>query len=317
LLASSYVQLWNKVLFLVWANMPRDQTQLISSISALTRETWKSDLAMQRRVRTYGRRSTRIVYIDDAFPPPPNQATSVADAGPSTSRVLSSYHSHNLKLAKPSTSVANGLRKSSRALVVLSDSDSESDLPTNRQPLASLSPNFRRPQGSSRDLETTKPGNRPSSRRPGTRRPGNVVEISRFNESSDSEESIQRKSIKRSSTALSRLGARPAATSALRSSKPARATRPRRTTLATYDLSSDEDARTTSATHAPTTSVSETEASEWNAPTRPLKGGVQNRSSTYTRRTTTQPIVLSSSSDEDWQGVTSSSDERTAPVLAG
>jgi len=309
LLASPCIQLWIKIYI-----------KLTSPICHVIEPTWSPlpllqnaeicDLSMQRRVKTYGRRSTRVVYIDDAFPP--FQSSSLTAPVPPTNKVPSSTHPHKLQPAKPSTSVITGLRKSSKAPVVLSDSDSESDISTHRKPLDQLSPNLRRTQGTSRGPEIAKPHNKQSSRRP-----ARVVQISSSSESSDGEESRKQKSIKRTSTAPSRLGTRFTATPALRGSTPARAPQPRRTTPATYDLSSDEDAQTTSATQAPTTSDSETEASASDAPARPLKRGVSNRSPIYTRRTTTRTIVLSSPSEGDWQGVTSSSDDQPLPILTG
>lgn len=263
---------------------------------------------MQRRVRTYGRRSTRVVYIDNAFPP--FQSNSPTTALTPTDNMPSSSHSHKLQPVKSSASVINGLRKSSKAPVILSESDSESDLSVNRQPLAQLSSNLRRPQAASRGPETTKPSNKEP-----VRRSARVVQSSSSSESSGDEKPTQRKSIKRTSTAPSRLGARSTVTPALRGYQPAKAAQPRRTTPATYDLSSDEDAQTTSATQAPTTSDSETEESDSDAPA-PSKRGVPSRSSLNTRRTTTRTIVLSSS-EEDWQAVTSSSDDQTLPILTG
>lgn len=255
---------------------------------------------MQRRVKTYGRRSTRVVYIDDAFPP--LQSSSLTAAVPSTS------HSHKLQPAKPSTSIITGLRKSTKAPVVLSESDSESDLSTNRKPLTQLSPNLRRPRGHGKGPDTAKPSNKEPSRRP-TR----VIVISSSSEGSDGEESTHRKTISRTSTTPSRLGVRSTAVSALRGSKPTSA---RRTAPAMYNLSSDEDGQTTSATQAPTTSDSETEESNSGAPAKTSKRGVSSRSSMYTRRITTSVIVLSSSSEGDWQGVTSPVDH-TSPIVTG
>lgn len=264
---------------------------------------------MQRRVRTYGKRSTRVVYIDDAFPP--FQSSSLTAAVTPADNMPSSSHSYKLQAAKSSTSVTPGLRKFSKAPVVLSESDSESDLSINRQPLAQLSPNLRRLQGSSRGPESTKPSNKGL-----VRRSARAVQISSSSEGSGGEDSTQRKSIKRTSTAPSRLGTRSTITPALRSYKHAKAIQPWRTTPATYDLSSDEEAQTTSATQAPTTSDSETEESDSDAPAPPSKRGVPIRSPIYTRRATTRTIVLSSSSEKDWQAVTSS-DDQTLPILTG
>ena len=258
---------------------------------------------MQRRVKTYGRRSTRVVYIDDAFPP--FQSSSLTAAVPSTS------HSHKLQPAKPSTSIITGLRKSTKAPIVISESDSGSDLSTNRKPLTQLSPNLRRPRGHGKGPDTAKPPNKEPYRRP-TR----VIVISSSSEDSDGEESTQRKTISRTSTTPSRLGVRSTATSALIGSKPTSATQARRIAPATYNLSSDEDGQTTSATQAPTTSDSETEESNSDAPAKTPKRGVSTRSSMYTRRITTSITVLSSSSEGDWQGVTSSVDH-TSPIVTG
>jgi hypothetical protein len=264
---------------------------------------------MQRRVKTYGRRSTRIIYIDDAFPP--FQPSPLVGMTTSTYKVPSSSYSHELQPVKPSTSVTNGLRKSSKAPVVLSESDSESDLATSRsrRPLAQVSPNLRRPQGHERGPEIAKFTNKES-----TRRLAKVVYVSSSSESSDSEEPDQRVSTKRTNTAPSRLGARSAALSALRS-KAVRAAQPRRTTPA-YDLSSDEETQTTSATHAPTTSESQTEGSDSEAPAGPSSGGVSSRPM-YTRRTATRTIMLSSSSEEDSRGFPPSSGGKTSPMLTG
>jgi hypothetical protein len=261
---------------------------------------------MQRRVKTYGRRSTRVVYIDDAFPPFPS--SSLTATVPSTNKVSSASHSHKLQAAKPSTSIITGLRKSSKAPIVLSEPDSESDLSTNRQPLTQLSPNLRRPRGPSHGPDITQPSNKESSRRP-----AKLVEISSSSEGSDGEESTQRRPIRRTSTAPSRLGARSTATTALRGYKPVRATQARRAAPATCDLSSDEEVQTTSATQAPTTSDSETE----DAPARTLKRGVSTRSPLYTRRISTRTIVLSSSSEGDCQGVTSPSVGHASPIVTG
>jgi len=263
---------------------------------------------MQRRVKTYGRRSTRVVYIDDAFPP--FQSSSLMTAVSSTDNVPSISYPHKLQPAKPSTSTISGLRKSSKA----PELDSESDLSTNRKPLAQLSSNLRRPRGHGRGPDTARLSNRGSSRRP-----ARVVQISSSSEGSDSGESTQRKAIRRTSTSRSRLGARSIATPALRGSNPARATQARRTAPAMYDLSSDEEAQTSSVTQAPTTSVSETEESNSDAPARTSKRGVPNRSPMYTRRIIARTIVLSSSSssEENWQGVTSSPLHHTSPIVTG
>src|SRR5258706_654101 len=258
---------------------------------------------MQRRVKTYGKRPTRVVYIDDAFPP--FQSGSLTAAIPSTS------HSHKLQPTKPSTSIVTGLRKSSKTPIVLSDTDSESDLSKNRQPLTQLSTNLRRPRGHGRAPDTAKPSNKEPSRRP-----ARFVQISSSSEGSDVEESTQRKAIRRTSTAPSRLGPHSTATSTLRGSKPARASLARRTAPTLCDLSSDEEGQTTSATQAPNTSDSETEESISGAPARPSKRGVSSRSPMYTRRITTTTVVLSSSSEEDLQGVTSSVDH-ASPIVTG
>ena len=259
---------------------------------------------MQRRVKTYGRRSTRVVYVDDAFPS--FQSGSLAAAVPSTSR------SHKPQPAKPTTSSITGLRKSSKTPIVLSDTDSESDLSTNRQPLTQLSPNLRRPRGHGRAPNIAKPSNKEPSRRP-----ARFVQISSSSEGSDVEESTRRKATRRTSTDTSRPGPHSTATSALRGSKPARATQARRTAPALYDLSSDDEGQITSATQAPKTSDSETEESISDAPARTSKRAVSSRPTVYTRRITTSAmIVLSSSSEEDWQGVTSSVDH-ASPIAKG
>jgi len=258
---------------------------------------------MQRRVKTYGRRSTRVVYIDDAFPS--FQSSSLTAAVPSTS------HSQRPQPAKPSTSIVTGLRKSSRAAVVLSESDSESDLSTNRKPLAQLSSNLRRPRGHGRVPDTAKPSNKGPYRRS-----ARVIVTSSSSDGSDGEESTQRKPIRRTGTTPSRLGAHTTATSALRGSKPTRATQARRTAPVMCDLSSDEEDQTTSATQAPTTSDSETEESNSDAPAGTSKRGASSRSPIYTRRITTSTIVLPSSSEDDWQGVTSAVD-LTSPIVTG
>jgi hypothetical protein len=259
---------------------------------------------MQRRVKTYGRRSTRVVYIDDAFPP--FQSSSLTAAVPSTS------HSHRSQPAKPSTSTIAGLRKSSKAPVVLSESDSESNLSTNRKPLTQLSPNLRRPRGQGRGPDTAKP----STKGP-PRRPARVIMTSSSSDGSDGEEFTQRKIITtRTSTTPSRLAARSMATSALRGSKPTKATQARRTAPVTCDLSSDEEDQTASATQAPTTSDSETEGSNSDAPARTSKREVSSRSPMYTRRIITSTIVLTSSSEDEWQGVPPSVD-LTSPIVTG
>lgn len=259
---------------------------------------------MQRRVKTYGRRSTRVIYVDDGFPP--CQSGSLTAAVPSTSR------SHKPPPAKPTTSSITGLRKSSKTPIVLSDTESESDLSTNRQPLTQLSTNLRRPRGHGRAPDVAKPSNKEPSRRP-----ARFVQIISSSEGSDVEESTQRKAIRRTSTDPSRPGPNSTATSGLRGSKPARATLGRRTAPALYDLSSDDEGQTTSATQAPKTSDSETEESISDAPARTSKRSVSTRSPMYTRRITTSTIVvISSSSEEDWQGATSSVDH-ASPIVTG
>src|SRR6266404_871150 len=112
LLASSCVQLWVKLLIF-----------LSGSTRHVIKPTWSPpllqnaeicDLAMQRRVRTYGRRSTRVIYIDDGFPP--SQSSSLTAALTPPDNRPSSFQPHRLQAAKSSASGINGLRKSSKAL---------------------------------------------------------------------------------------------------------------------------------------------------------------------------------------------------------
>ena len=258
---------------------------------------------MQRRVKTYGKRTTRVVYIDDAFPP--------FQSGSLTAAVPSTTHSHKLQPTKPSASIVTGLRKSSKTPIIISDTDSESNLSTNRQPLTQLSPNLRRPRGHGRAPDTAKPSNKEPSRRP-----ARFVQISSSSEGSDVAEPTQQKAIRRTSTATSRLGSHSTATSALRGSKPARATLARKIAPVLYDLSSDEEGQATSATQAPNTSDSETEESISDAPAGTSKRGVSSRSSMYTRRITATTVILSSSSEEEWKGVLSSVDH-ASPIVTG